>query len=526
MTAAMLLWRDPYSLFYYGDAVSHLVIARRIIDWIQPGFVQIGSVWLPMTHVLLLPFVASDFLFRTGLAGTIVSGVSTAVTTVALFKILRFHFDSTRAGFLGASLFVLNPSVIYIGTVAMMEAPFMMFFVLSLYYFQQWFHSETLWKQYRNIMKCALAISGATLTRYEGWILPVASVFILAMIMTIVQKERWAPRREAFLSVAVTYSSLGMITWIVWNVAIFRDPLYFANAPYYSAAQQALVRDYRQHLFLQPLNSVSIMLNVAGDMYGSLVVMLAILGVAAALLSAWRKRRLSYSLLVLVLFLSPLIANYAALVQGSGEIYPVAHGYFNGRYLVFAAPFIAYASTSLVMFVAERRTKVLTLAVTILVIGAYGANFQSQFFSPSATVAMSGTVLPYDYQYQVSLATGKEIGGVFPGGRVVMYTTAQEGQEMMISSGLPLKDFIDVNAGAYWRASESQPWNYGSCLVIAKDVWAEDVQLLSYWTSNAGSLQGHFNKVFENEFYVIYLNNNATTVQSLARGFLPDPGKV
>ena len=68
--AYVLLMQDSYSLVYYGDAISHLVISRRIVDWITPGLAQLGSVWLPMTHLLLLPFVANDFLFHTGLAGT------------------------------------------------------------------------------------------------------------------------------------------------------------------------------------------------------------------------------------------------------------------------------------------------------------------------------------------------------------------------------------------------------------------------------------------------------------------------
>jgi hypothetical protein len=45
------------SLLLYGDAVAHLHIARRVFDSITPGFRQLGSVWLPLPHILLLPFV-------------------------------------------------------------------------------------------------------------------------------------------------------------------------------------------------------------------------------------------------------------------------------------------------------------------------------------------------------------------------------------------------------------------------------------------------------------------------------------
>ncbi|MDG6898547.1 MAG: hypothetical protein JRN24_02285, partial [Nitrososphaerota archaeon] len=62
-SAFVLLMQNRYALVYYGDAISHLVISRRIVDWIDPGLAQVGSVWLPMTHIMLLPFVLNDFLF-------------------------------------------------------------------------------------------------------------------------------------------------------------------------------------------------------------------------------------------------------------------------------------------------------------------------------------------------------------------------------------------------------------------------------------------------------------------------------
>ena len=45
-----------------------LVIAKRVIDSVTPGIAQFGSIWLPMTHIMLVPFVANNFLFQTGLA--------------------------------------------------------------------------------------------------------------------------------------------------------------------------------------------------------------------------------------------------------------------------------------------------------------------------------------------------------------------------------------------------------------------------------------------------------------------------
>ncbi|MGH9651613.1 MAG: hypothetical protein ACRD3I_14240, partial [Terriglobales bacterium] len=45
-----VLRRDE--LLLYGDAVAHLNIARRVFDSRTPGLLQLGTVWLPLPHLL------------------------------------------------------------------------------------------------------------------------------------------------------------------------------------------------------------------------------------------------------------------------------------------------------------------------------------------------------------------------------------------------------------------------------------------------------------------------------------------
>ena len=58
-------------ILYYGDAESHLNISRGLIDSATPGYDQLGTVWLPVLHVICLPLVGNRTLWVTGLAGTI-----------------------------------------------------------------------------------------------------------------------------------------------------------------------------------------------------------------------------------------------------------------------------------------------------------------------------------------------------------------------------------------------------------------------------------------------------------------------
>ena len=66
---ALLLCYTRGYLLLYGDAVAHLGIARRIFDSRNPGLSQLGGVWLPLPHLLMLPFVQKMEWWQNGLAG-------------------------------------------------------------------------------------------------------------------------------------------------------------------------------------------------------------------------------------------------------------------------------------------------------------------------------------------------------------------------------------------------------------------------------------------------------------------------
>jgi hypothetical protein len=60
--AALFLTHHAGWTLYYGDAEAHLNHARRIWDSQTPGWEQLGTVWLPLPHLLMLPFVANRSL--------------------------------------------------------------------------------------------------------------------------------------------------------------------------------------------------------------------------------------------------------------------------------------------------------------------------------------------------------------------------------------------------------------------------------------------------------------------------------
>ena len=63
-------------LLLYGDAVAHINIARRVFDSRTPGLLQLGTVWLPLPHLLMIPFLLFDSAWQSGIGGSIPSMVA------------------------------------------------------------------------------------------------------------------------------------------------------------------------------------------------------------------------------------------------------------------------------------------------------------------------------------------------------------------------------------------------------------------------------------------------------------------
>ncbi len=70
------------------DARGHLIVARRIVDSITPGWQQIGAVWLPLPHLLNAIPVQIDVFYRTGASAVAISIVAFALAAGAIAWII------------------------------------------------------------------------------------------------------------------------------------------------------------------------------------------------------------------------------------------------------------------------------------------------------------------------------------------------------------------------------------------------------------------------------------------------------
>src|SRR5689334_22566540 len=86
----------------YGDAVAHINIARRVFDSRTPGLDQLGTVWLPLPHLLTIPFITNDSMWRTGAGGSIPSMVAYVAGVLGVFRLLRDSLAGHPRGRLAA----------------------------------------------------------------------------------------------------------------------------------------------------------------------------------------------------------------------------------------------------------------------------------------------------------------------------------------------------------------------------------------------------------------------------------------
>src|ERR1700731_3856925 len=76
-------------LLLYGDAVAHINIARRVFDSRTPGLLQLGTVWLPLPHLLMLPFVVSKQMWQSGAGGSMPSMAAYVLAVLGVFRLAR-----------------------------------------------------------------------------------------------------------------------------------------------------------------------------------------------------------------------------------------------------------------------------------------------------------------------------------------------------------------------------------------------------------------------------------------------------
>src|SRR5690349_16675730 len=133
---ALIFYYHQGAILLYGDAVAHINIARRVFDSRTPTLLGLGTVWLPLPHLLDIPFIVNDRMWQSGLGASIPSMLSYILGALGIFRLVR-GLAWRATAWLAALIYALNPNLIYMQATAMTETLYLALFVWAVVYFAE-----------------------------------------------------------------------------------------------------------------------------------------------------------------------------------------------------------------------------------------------------------------------------------------------------------------------------------------------------------------------------------------------------
>jgi hypothetical protein len=233
---ALLLSFTRGYLLLYGDAVAHLGIARRILDSRNPGLIQLGGVWLPLPHLLMLPFVQKLEWWQNGLAGAWPSLICYIAGVAGLYRLARYLL-TPRWAVAATAFYALNPNLLYLSTTAMTEPLFLALFIWTTLMTVEFMAAIDAARPHvaaRRLIFLGFFVLAAVYTRYDGWILG-AIVWCVVTITLARRSDIWRRVVPAY-SIFTLLVIAGPIGWLAYNQHYFHDPLDFIRGPYSASA--------------------------------------------------------------------------------------------------------------------------------------------------------------------------------------------------------------------------------------------------------------------------------------------------
>lgn len=433
----------------YNDARSHLDIGRRVVEGLKPGLAQLGSVWLPLPHILMVPTIWNDFMWHSGLSGALQSMISFIITGVIIYRLLKHLGVSMLARLIGVYVFASNMNILYLQSTAMTELLLIATMTIGVYEMVRWYENDT---QLFYLVKAAFWIMLSTLVRYDGWFLFFCA-FLLVILKGLRKKSYW--RAEGYAVFFGTLAGLGVVLWLLWNLLIFKDPLYFAFGPYSAHQQQAQLEGagvlptkhdlvYSTRVYWHAMVYNSGMATVAFGLLGAILLWLD------------KKQKLDRKI-SLSLLLAPLFFNILALYLGHSVLFIQGISgttWFNVRYGIMMMPSFAV----LIGYLVDQWKSLSKLLVGVL------------FFISIFQIVNADIVTLDDGRVGSSQKNVSEVSGWLQ-----QYAKDTEGfvlisaashDAIIFSSGLPMKKFIHEGTGKYWESATTSPDRWAKWIVM------------------------------------------------------------
>ncbi|RJR15150.1 hypothetical protein C4579_02950 [Candidatus Microgenomates bacterium] len=473
LIVSVVSWFITYSqslVLVYNDAMSHLNIARMVIDNIQPGLVQLGGVWLPVPHLFSLTLVWSDWAYYSGFAASFYSMLGFVATVASLYLAVVLLTKSIPAGIIAAFVVLLNANMLYLQSTPLTEVTYVALFSLSVLTFVYFLKTQN------SMFLLPLGFLGflQVLTRYDGWMVCGITALLILLTVRFDERKSW---HESFGKCLLFLLPVlfGITIWLFWNLLIFDNPLYFALGTHSAHAQQTAIDESIGLITKNNLTTSlkAYFLTVLHNM-GIGTVILGIFGIG--LLFVQQKFPLTFlrKVMLFSLLLSPFLFNVIALFLGFSIINVPDLGWnfsqsadsssqwFNIRYGIVSLPLIAFG----VGFLSFRRSKAVMLLILLVVVLQFGTMLTTGV--STLTDGLSGAS-SYKDSRLVHLLT-KDVA---PQDTVLL--SIQFFSPVAFKSGLPLKQYMHEGVYKVWDQALLYPDRFAQWVVMANNDVGEPV---------------------------------------------------
>jgi hypothetical protein len=471
LIALMISFSRGY-LLLYGDAVAHLGIARRILDSRNPGLIQLGGVWLPLPHLLMLPFVQKIEWWQNGLAGAWLSLLCYIASVVGFYRLARYLLTLRWA--VAATLFyALNPNLLYLATTAMTEPLFLALLIWTTLLTVDCvaaIHAARSAIVVRRLIFVGLLVLAAVYTRYDGW--------ILGAIVWCVVTFALARRRDVWRRVAVSFVLFtllvvaGPLSWLAYNQHFFHDPLDFIRGPYSASAiekRTATPGSEHYHGWHSPFWALvyytrTAQVDAAFWETGFLVMIAAIGGLTIAM-----RRGLA---LPAVLLWMPLPFYIYSVAYGSVPIFIPQlwpHSYYNSRYGMEMLPAFALFGMIAVEWIESRWSRSQPLVKRVMqpiLLLLIALNTVGMMYSTPLVLKEAMANSTTRVAFETSLA--RQLRAFPEGSSILMYNSDHVGA--LQAAGIPLRQTINEGDYDSFHAALAAPATHAAYVVaIAGD---------------------------------------------------------
>lgn len=424
------------------DAKGHLVVARRILDSLNPGWVQIGAVWLPLPHLLNMLPVQVDVLYRTGLSGVAISVLSFAVTAALLYRLICWATGSHAAAAVSAAVFMSSPDVLYLQSTPMTEPLLMALITASVWTCLHAWGDPTP----ARVRLAGLIVAGACLTRYEAWPVTAALLVLGGVSLAWQGVAVREAARQVFL--VARYPAWAVAGFLVLGKA--STGAWFTTSGFFVPENIATGR---------PVKAVLSVWWGAHELTSYAIASLGLAGFVLAVVAAARARERRGLLVLLALAAAGLLPAYA---------FYAGHP-FRIRYMVPLLPAIAAGIGLFVGLVPAGAWRIGAFAVSIVVLGT-----GTRPLDPTAPMVVEAQ---WDRPNRLARqAVTAYLVGHWDRGLVLasMGSLAHYMQELS-SAGFALRDFLHEGNGEIWDAASEDPGTHVGWVLMEEQAEGGDV---------------------------------------------------